>query len=68
MRKKTRSVKGSIIHYTLLILYVIFIILVALICWSFGNMFESRIWLYLMGIFGGWIITYPLTYKSKSNE
>lgn len=65
--KKTRSLKESIIYYIRIILYSIFIILTLGICWSFGNMFDSNIWLFLMGTLFGFLITYPFT-KSKNDE
>lgn len=64
MKKKTRTIKEGIIHYTLIAGYAIFAIVIGAICWSFGNMFDSEIWIYLCGILAGSLLVYPFT-KNK---
>ena len=65
MKKKTRSIKEGIIYYTILVIYIIFALLISLMFWSFGNIFESGVWLFIMGVSAGLVILYPLT-KPKS--
>jgi len=61
MKKKTRSIKEGIIYYTILSLYIIFAIITSYIFWLFGNIFDSGVWLFLMGASAGLVILYPLT-------
>ena len=64
MKKKTRTIKEGIIHYTLVAAYVIFATAIGIICWSFGNIFDSKIWVYICGIIAGSVLIYPFT-KTK---
>lgn len=63
-KKKTRTIKEGIIYYTLVIGYAIFAIAIGIMCWGFGNMFDSKIWVYICGILAGVILVYPFT-KTK---
>ena len=64
MKKKTRTIKEGIIHYTLVAVYVMCATAIGIICWSFGNIFDSKIWVYICGIIAGVVLIYPFT-KTK---